>query len=151
MNAAIRHYTLFCLLAVLFLSGCGEESEDRSGEFAWQAVEAERRLSETHAELAQSREELARQRADLDRTREHLQAAQDRADHMAESVAIEQQERRGAEWETEAAESDFYAAFAITFGILVVAVLFFGLFVKEHRSRRVLSKLLHWLRRRDTA
>ncbi len=144
MGRTAKLEVLLLFLALAALAGCG----DQDPEFARKALEAERKLSEGQAELAEAGEELARCRGELTRAREKLSAAEDRADQLARQLSSERIERRGAEAATEAVESDFYIAAAVSLSAVLAAFLLLMLLLRELVARKALVRFLLWIKRR---
>ena len=52
---------------------------------------------------------------------------------------------------TEAAESDLSLAFVVSFSCVLTVFLLLGLLLREHRSKKVMARFLHWLKQRGNS
>ncbi len=144
MGRTAKRTAVLVFLIAAALGGCG----DQDPEFARKALEAERKLSEAQAQLAEAREQLARCQGELTRAREKLAGAEDRADQLAGQLSSERIERKGAEAATEAVESDFYIAAAVSLSAVLAAFLLLMLLLRELAARKALVRFLLWIKRR---
>ncbi|MFW6119028.1 MAG: hypothetical protein ACOC7S_01685 [Planctomycetota bacterium] len=137
------------LMALIFLSpltGCGDDAEP---DFAGRALEAGRRAERLQGKLSDSRNEAAGLRAELARTREQLTSARELSQGLRRELEAARAEGTAARGQADAAELDFAVAAAIGFASVICVLVTLHLLQRQVRARRVLTRLLRWIKERD--
>ena len=145
--------TLVLLLVALVVcallasvTSCGDEPEPN---YAQEAIQAHRRLSEVRDDLSRAQERKARTESDLATLRSRVSSAETMAQERDRQAKRENMERMDAEAALDAADQDFLLACIVGFSCVLVVFMLLHLLLREQRQRMVLVRFFQLLKGRN--